>query len=63
MPAIKPCLWFHADAEEAASFYVSLFPDSKLVPVMRAGGGGVRAVSYRRKIPAGSRSVPFQGRR
>jgi predicted 3-demethylubiquinone-9 3-methyltransferase (glyoxalase superfamily) len=24
MPDIKPCLWFQADAEEAASFYVSL---------------------------------------
>jgi predicted 3-demethylubiquinone-9 3-methyltransferase (glyoxalase superfamily) len=36
---IKPCLWFHAEAEEAADFYVSLFPDSKIATVMRGGPG------------------------
>jgi len=45
MSAIKPCLWFHAAAEEAASFYVSLFPDSRIVHVMR-GGGAVIAVDF-----------------
>ncbi|MFC6707227.1 VOC family protein [Flexivirga alba] len=25
---IKPCLWFHDNAEEAMNFYVGLFPDS-----------------------------------
>jgi predicted 3-demethylubiquinone-9 3-methyltransferase (glyoxalase superfamily) len=45
MPAIKSCLWFHADAEEAASFYVSLFPNSKVLHVMRAGGA-VIGVDY-----------------
>ena len=39
MSDIKTCLWFHADAEEAASFYVSLFPDSKVVAVMRGAPG------------------------
>jgi predicted 3-demethylubiquinone-9 3-methyltransferase (glyoxalase superfamily) len=37
MPAIKPCLWFQQDAEAAAEFYVSLFPDSRIAHVMRAG--------------------------
>ena len=37
MPAIKSCLWFQNAAEEAANFYVSLFPNSKVVNVMRAG--------------------------
>lgn len=41
MPAIKSCLWFHAEAEEAANHYVSLFPNSKVVHVMRAGGAVV----------------------
>jgi predicted 3-demethylubiquinone-9 3-methyltransferase (glyoxalase superfamily) len=41
MPAIKSCLWFHADAEEAASFYVSLFPNSEVVQVMRAGDAAI----------------------
>ena len=35
MSDIKPCLWFHAEAEEAASFYVSLFPSSRIAHVMR----------------------------
>ena len=33
---IKPCLWFDGDAEEAATFYVSLLPDSRLDAVHRA---------------------------
>jgi predicted 3-demethylubiquinone-9 3-methyltransferase (glyoxalase superfamily) len=36
---IKPCLWFHAEAEEAANFYVSLFPNSKIASVMRGAPG------------------------
>jgi predicted 3-demethylubiquinone-9 3-methyltransferase (glyoxalase superfamily) len=32
---IKPCLWFRNEAEEAANFYVSLFPSSKIATVMR----------------------------
>ena len=41
---IKPCLWFHADAEEAAHYYVSLFPNSKIANVM-PGGPGAPAVA------------------
>ena len=41
MTAIKSCLWFRSEAEEAASFYVSLFPDSKVRSVVRAGGSVV----------------------
>jgi predicted 3-demethylubiquinone-9 3-methyltransferase (glyoxalase superfamily) len=36
---IKPCLWFHAEAEEAARFYVSLIPNSKIGSVMRGAPG------------------------
>jgi predicted 3-demethylubiquinone-9 3-methyltransferase (glyoxalase superfamily) len=33
---ITPCLWFDGKAEEAANFYVSLFPDSRVDAVHRA---------------------------
>ena len=32
---ITPCLWFDYQAEEAASFYVSIFRDSKINTVSR----------------------------
>ena len=30
MSKISPCLWFDGEAEEAANFYVSLLPDSRI---------------------------------
>ena len=36
MDKISPCLWFDGQAEEAARFYTSLFPDSRIVSVDRA---------------------------
>ncbi len=38
MDKISPCLWFDGHAEEAANFYVSLFPDSRVDAVNRAAG-------------------------
>ena len=35
MSSISPFLWFDSEAEEAANFYVSLFPDSRIVSVAR----------------------------
>lgn len=32
---ITPCLWFDTQAEEAANFYVSIFPNSKIVRIER----------------------------
>ena len=46
MPDIVPCLWFDTQAEEAANFYVSVFPDSKVTRVDYYGDAGPR--------PAGS---------
>ncbi|MEO6527675.1 MAG: VOC family protein [Gemmatimonadaceae bacterium] len=37
MRGIKSCLWFATEAEAAATYYVSLFPDSRMGSVMRAG--------------------------
>jgi predicted 3-demethylubiquinone-9 3-methyltransferase (glyoxalase superfamily) len=40
MPAITPFLWFNDKAEEAANFYVSIFPNSKVLSVSRYGDAG-----------------------
>ncbi len=40
MPQISPFLWFDTQAEEAANFYVGLFPNSKITNVARYGEGG-----------------------
>jgi predicted 3-demethylubiquinone-9 3-methyltransferase (glyoxalase superfamily) len=37
---ITPFLWFNDNAEEAANFYVSVFPNSQLTDVARMGEGG-----------------------
>ncbi len=36
------CLWFDTDGEEAARFYTSIFPDSKLGQITRYGSAGPR---------------------
>lgn len=35
---IIPCLWFDKQGQEAAEFYVSLFPDSRIDAVIRSPG-------------------------
>ncbi|HST02169.1 MAG TPA: VOC family protein [Usitatibacter sp.] len=37
---ITPFLWFDKEAEEAAGFYVSVFPNSKVTAVSRYGEAG-----------------------
>ena len=37
MPTITPFLWFDTQAEEAMTFYASIFPDTKITSVQRAG--------------------------
>lgn len=37
---IAPCLWFDSQAEEAANFYVAIFPDSKINRISRYGKAG-----------------------
>jgi len=34
-PQITPCLWFNGEAEEAAKFYTSIFPNSSLGSISR----------------------------
>src|ERR1043166_8797600 len=40
MQKITPCLWFDANAEEAVNFYLSIFPDAKILSVSRYGDTG-----------------------
>jgi predicted 3-demethylubiquinone-9 3-methyltransferase (glyoxalase superfamily) len=37
---ITPCLWFDAQAEEAATFYTTVFPNSRIGSVRRYGKEG-----------------------
>jgi len=37
---IAPCLWFASEAEEAARYYVGIFPDSKIGKIARYGKVG-----------------------
>jgi predicted 3-demethylubiquinone-9 3-methyltransferase (glyoxalase superfamily) len=42
MTRITPCLWFDTEGEEAATFYVSLFKNSRITEVSRYGEAGPR---------------------
>jgi len=53
MDKIRPCLWYNHDGEEAANFYVTLFPDSRVDNVQRSPAdnpsmkeGGVLVVEF-----------------
>jgi predicted 3-demethylubiquinone-9 3-methyltransferase (glyoxalase superfamily) len=65
MSKIAPCLWFDGEAEEAANFYVSVVPNSRIDRVQRnvtdtpAGRAGtVLAVSF---TLAGQRFLALNG--
>ncbi len=40
MQRITPCLWFDTQAEEAATFYTSIFSNSRILEVARYGKAG-----------------------
>jgi len=40
MPKITPFLWFDTQAEEAANFYCSIFPNSRIGKITRCGKAG-----------------------
>ena len=42
MSKITTCLWFDTQGEEAAKFYTSVFPNSKIIDVSRYGSAGPR---------------------
>ena len=43
MPDITPCLWFDTEGEDAAKFYTSVFPNSKITNVTHYGSAGPRS--------------------
>jgi predicted 3-demethylubiquinone-9 3-methyltransferase (glyoxalase superfamily) len=42
MPTITPWLWFDTEGEQAAEFYTSIFPNSRITHVARYGDAGPR---------------------
>jgi predicted 3-demethylubiquinone-9 3-methyltransferase (glyoxalase superfamily) len=42
MQKLTPCLWFDTEGEDAATFYTSVFPNSRIVDVARYGSAGAR---------------------
>jgi predicted 3-demethylubiquinone-9 3-methyltransferase (glyoxalase superfamily) len=42
MPEITPWLWFDTESEEAAKFYTSVFPNSRIVEITHYGSAGPR---------------------
>ncbi len=64
MPKITPFLWFDDQAEEAANFYVSVVPDSRIEQVTRygkAGPGPTGSVMTVRFSLAGNEFVALNG--
>ncbi|MBV9516377.1 MAG: VOC family protein [Mycobacteriaceae bacterium] len=64
MPSITPCLWFDDDLEEAASFYTSVFPNSKVEDMNRyteAGPGTPGEVVSGSFMLDGTRFVGING--
>jgi predicted 3-demethylubiquinone-9 3-methyltransferase (glyoxalase superfamily) len=54
---ISPCLWFDHQAEEAASFYASIFRNSKIGRISRYGEAGRET---HRKPPGSVMTVAFE---
>ena len=43
MQTLTPCLWFDTQSEDAATFYTSVFPNSRILEVTHYGSAGPRA--------------------
>ncbi|HEY7052456.1 MAG TPA: VOC family protein [Mycobacterium sp.] len=64
MPSITPCLWFDDNLEEAAEFYTSVFPNSKIESLSRyteAGPGTPGDVAFGSFILDGARFMGING--
>jgi predicted 3-demethylubiquinone-9 3-methyltransferase (glyoxalase superfamily) len=65
MSKISPCLWFDGAAEEAANFYVSLLPDSRIEKIQRnitdTPGGKAGTVLVIEFTLAGQRFMALNG--
>src|SRR5687767_12461456 len=54
---IAPCLWFADEAEEAANFYVGIFPNSRVRTITRYGKAGQE---FHRKPEGSVMTVEFE---
>ncbi|WP_442482421.1 VOC family protein [Aeoliella sp. SH292] len=54
---IVPCLWFDSEAEEAATFYTSIFPNSKIGRASRYGEAGRE---FHGKEPSSVLTIEFE---
>jgi predicted 3-demethylubiquinone-9 3-methyltransferase (glyoxalase superfamily) len=65
MSKVSPCLWFDGEAEEAAKFYVSLLPDSRIEKVQKnttdSPGGKAGSVLVVEFTLAGQRFMAING--
>src|SRR5689334_5240713 len=57
LQTITPCLWFDHQAQEAAEFYVSIFPGSRITKVSHYGKAGEQVT---RKKPGSVMTVEFE---
>jgi predicted 3-demethylubiquinone-9 3-methyltransferase (glyoxalase superfamily) len=57
LQTITPCLWFDHQAEEAAGFYVAIFPDSRITRISRYGKAGEQIT---RQKPGTVMTVEFE---
>ena len=47
MEKITPCLWFDGQAEEAVDFYLSIFPDGRVLETTAGSGDKALTVTFR----------------
>jgi predicted 3-demethylubiquinone-9 3-methyltransferase (glyoxalase superfamily) len=59
MPKITPFLWFDHEAEQAAAFYSSIFPNSKIIKVIRYGEAGPGPVGSAMTVEFELEGQPF----
>ena len=59
MQKITPFLWFDSQAEEAARFYVSVFPNSRIVKTVRYGAAGPGPAGSVMTVAFELQGVPF----
>lgn len=61
MSSITNCLWFDGQAEEAAEFYVSVFPNSTVSAVSRYGEGAPFPSGTALTVEFQLNGAPYQG--
>ena len=61
LPTITPCLWFDTEAKDAADFYTSVFPNSRITEVTHYGEAGPREAGLVMTVDFELDGQPFVG--